>query len=255
MEGLSVSYFLRNSIMYDTLMQMGRWFGYRDGYEDLCRIYMTPEAESWYAHISEATDELRSEFKRMKKAMMTPKDFGLSVRSHPQSLIVTARNKMRSGTEVLRQINLEGSLIETSVLVKKPDVLSQNYNSFTNFISKCNDFAPVKENEKPYGYFWKAVPIEYVKGFLEGFANHPASIKTSSAPIIDYLNKLNNRGIDHWSVFIPSLKHKGTPVDINGLMIHRPTRTVMPYHDNGIAFNKRRVGEAQYESAGIDEKD
>ena len=37
--GLMVSYFLRTSRMYDTLMQMGRWFGYRDGYEDLPNIY------------------------------------------------------------------------------------------------------------------------------------------------------------------------------------------------------------------------
>jgi hypothetical protein len=34
LEGLTVSYFLRNSMMYDTLMQMGRWFGYRADYED-----------------------------------------------------------------------------------------------------------------------------------------------------------------------------------------------------------------------------
>lgn len=40
LEGLIVSYFYRNSKMYDTLMQMGRWFGYRNNYEELCRIYI-----------------------------------------------------------------------------------------------------------------------------------------------------------------------------------------------------------------------
>jgi hypothetical protein len=59
LEGLTVSYFLRNSMMYDTLMQMGRWFGYRADYEDLCRVWMPEEAASWYAHIAEATEELQ----------------------------------------------------------------------------------------------------------------------------------------------------------------------------------------------------
>ncbi len=73
LEGLSVSYVLRNSQMYDTLLQMGRWFGYRDEYADLTRVYLPQEAISWYAHITEATDELRREFARMEELLMTPK--------------------------------------------------------------------------------------------------------------------------------------------------------------------------------------
>lgn len=65
LEGLVVSYFLRNSMMYDTLMQMGRWFGYRPGYEDLCRIWMPREAEGWYAHVTDSIEELREELRRM----------------------------------------------------------------------------------------------------------------------------------------------------------------------------------------------
>lgn len=65
LEGLVVSYFLRNSMMYDTLLQMGRWFGYRPGYEDLCRVWMPEEAQGWYAHIAESIEELRDELARM----------------------------------------------------------------------------------------------------------------------------------------------------------------------------------------------
>ena len=48
LEGLTVSYFLRASRMYDTLMQMGRWFGYRPGYLDLCRLYTTDDLLGLY---------------------------------------------------------------------------------------------------------------------------------------------------------------------------------------------------------------
>ena len=78
-----VSYFMRNSMMYDTLMQMGRWFGYRPDYEDLCRIWMPEEAQGWYEHIAESIEELRDEFRRMEAANATPEEFGLKVRSHP----------------------------------------------------------------------------------------------------------------------------------------------------------------------------
>src|SRR5690606_10629477 len=108
------SYFLRNSMMYDTLMQMGRWFGYRDGYVDLCRIWMTEDAEGWYSHINEATQELRAQLREMQQSSAPPRDFGLKVKQHPQSLIITARNKMRATSVVYGDISLSNKLIETS---------------------------------------------------------------------------------------------------------------------------------------------
>src|SRR5204863_2247591 len=63
LEGLSITYFLRNSVMYDTLMQMGRWFGYRPGYDDLCRIWMPEDAQGWYAHVAESIEMLRDDLK------------------------------------------------------------------------------------------------------------------------------------------------------------------------------------------------
>src|SRR5262249_20357789 len=65
LEGLCTSYFLRGSKMYDTLMQMGRWFGYRPGYLDVCRLYTTQELSEWFGHIADAAEELREEFDLM----------------------------------------------------------------------------------------------------------------------------------------------------------------------------------------------
>ncbi len=115
-EGLTISYMYRNSIMYDTLLQMGRWFGYRDGYEDLCRIYMSATSRGWYTHIAEATEELRMQIKRMRREGKKPSDFGLYVRSHPDSLIVTAFNKMRYTETRPLQVSYTGSLVETHIL-------------------------------------------------------------------------------------------------------------------------------------------
>ena len=72
LEGLCVSYFVRTTKMYDTLMQMGRWFGYRPGYVDLCRLYTTGDLVEWFGHIADASEELREEFDAMVERGATP---------------------------------------------------------------------------------------------------------------------------------------------------------------------------------------
>ena len=133
LEGLMVSYFLRNSMMYDTLMQMGRWFGYRPGYEDLCRIWMPEEAQGWYEHIAESIEELRGELRSMEASNATPADFGLKVRSHPDTLIVTARNKMGTGAQVVVNLGLSGKLVETHILLRDTTSLELNRQAAKRF--------------------------------------------------------------------------------------------------------------------------
>ena len=116
LEGLTVSYFLRNSKAYDTLLQMARWFGYRPGYEDLCRIWIKDEAADWYAHIAEASEDLRQDLANMAANDATPRDFGLRVRSHPSALEITARNKAGKGEIISVEVGLQKSRIETTIL-------------------------------------------------------------------------------------------------------------------------------------------
>jgi hypothetical protein len=252
LEGLTVSYFLRNSIMYDTLMQMGRWFGYRANFEELCRIYMTEEASSWYAHISGATEELREEFSRMEKAGMTPKDFGLCVRSHPETLIVTARNKMRSARSVIRQISLEGRLVETSVLLKTSDVITNNHNALRQLIQKISDIVP--ETISQPGFSYKNISVSPIKDFLKLFINHPASQLTESRPLIDYAECLEGGDSNVWDIILISLSQSidsNLEVEIIGQHIVSERRTVIDYPGNGIELNKRRLVSRGHEKAGL----
>jgi hypothetical protein len=261
LEGLTVSYFLRNSIMYDTLMQMGRWFGYRDGYVDLCRIYMTDEAASWYAHISDATNELREEFRRMKAAGMSPKDFGLCVRSHPESLIVTARNKMRTGKSVLREVNLEGSLVETAILLKDADIVRQNLESVDALILDAKQFG--NETESKFGYLWTEVPTIYILKFIERFNNHPGCQLTEKKPLKDYITWLNSHRQEDWDIVLTSPSHLDTSEKIarktipNIEIISQKRKSADYPHKggSGIALNKHRVASRGLEKAGLSEEE
>jgi hypothetical protein len=131
LESLSVSYFLRTSKMYDTLMQMGRWFGYKDGYVDVCRIYTSGQLIEWYKHIALADRELRMEFVKMFAAKQTPIEYGLKVRSHPHGLRITALSKMRSGTK--RLLSFAFQLIQTNKFERSAIV--GNFTALQNFIS------------------------------------------------------------------------------------------------------------------------
>jgi len=258
LEGLTVSYFLRNSIMYDTLMQMGRWFGYRTNFEDLCRIYMSEEAISWYSHISRATEELRNEFKNMEKAQMTPRDFGLCVRSHPESLIVTARNKMRSGRSIVRKISLEGRLVETSTLIKTKEVVQDNHQALHQLLRNIPRTSHI--NKEKYGYLFNDIPVANIATFLNSFINHPASQKTEKKPLIDYLDLLKKDGINTSDLILISLssalsdnitKKELPSLQGNEIVYQKRTLSTEKQPESGIRLNKNRVASRGHEKSGL----
>jgi hypothetical protein len=133
LEGLTVSYYLRASKMYDTLMQMGRWFGYRPGYVDLCRIFTSDELTRWYKHITIASEEMRKDFDYMFLLKKTPKEFGLKVRTHPGVLKITAANKFRY--KKIMYLSYSGELEQTYQFKIDKSRFKKNFESVIELIS------------------------------------------------------------------------------------------------------------------------
>ena len=207
LEGLTTSYFLRNSIMYDTLMQMGRWFGYRPGYDDLCRVWMPEEAEGWYAHITESIELLRDELRSMEAVNATPQEFGLKVRSHPDTLIITARNKMGSGERVVQRVGLGKKFVETAILRRDPTSLGQNL-AAARLLAKRLAVAgcPVQEAERcEGGWLVRKAPVDPVFSFLREFQNHAGSMLTDGSPIRRYIKERENDELSHWDILFTSI--------------------------------------------------
>ena len=256
LEGLLVSYFLRNSIMYDTLMQMGRWFGYREGYADLCRVFMTGQAESWYSHITEATEELREDFRSMEKSMLTPLEFGLRVRSHPTSLIVTARNKMRKGSEIPHKISLEGRLIETIALKNEEASKKHNICLINEIVLNLQKDSDAKYRRTNLGHEWGGVSFDYITSFIERFTNHPQSFYTFySGALVEYIALLKDE-YDCGVVLLKTLGPKNDdpilPVgsDLKGSIQNRDKTAHIT--ESLISFKKNaRLGEPKDEAAGL----
>ena len=202
LEGLVVSYFLRNSMMYDTLLQMGRWFGYRIGYEDLCRVWMPEEAQGWYTHIADSIEELRDELARMQSVNATPRDFGLKVRSHPDTLLVTARNKMGSGRPLRVLIGLANSFVETAILRRDVPSLETNRQAAVALAENLRrrGFAPEDGESMNGGRLVRGAPVEVVDAFLTAFRNHVGSPTTETEPVRNYIRFRRMDELAEWDV-------------------------------------------------------
>ena len=210
LEGLTVSYFLRRSMMYDTLFQMGRWFGYRDGYEDLCRVWMPEEAQGWYDHIAESIDDLRDELARMQGANATPRDFGLKVRSHPDTLVVTARNKIGTGQDHTVLIGLANRFVETAILRRDGATLRGNLRAVDRLAEEMRNRgqAPEDGEEVNAGRLVRDVPVAVVDAFLGLFRNHPGSFATESEPVRRYIDARAGGELSKWDVLFAGVRRK-----------------------------------------------
>ena len=143
LDGLMISYYSRNSVAYDTLLQMCRWFGYRPGYEDLCAIYMSQNNYDCFCAVVDALDNLDSQLEVMQVQGATPKDFGLMVLESPDTLetnlLITARNKLRNSVEIIRGLNYSGVDIDTSKLFRSVDYNRNNYIAVQKFVKKLSE--------------------------------------------------------------------------------------------------------------------
>ena len=99
LEGLTSSFFVRNSPAYDTLMQMGRWFGFRQGYEDLTRIWTTKELSDRFALLSYVEHRLRQDIRVYADMQITPYQLGMRIWQHP-TMQVTSYMKRRFASNV-----------------------------------------------------------------------------------------------------------------------------------------------------------
>lgn len=200
LEGLSVSYYLRASRMYDTLMQMGRWFGYRGGYVDLCRLFTSRELNEWFCHITQASEELREEFEYMSDiAGSTPEQYALKVRTHPGVLQVSATNKMRSATTV--QISWAGILVESYEFKKDIAIINHNFKHTQNFIAEL----PLGFKPKPNAFIWYDIPAELIINFFEGIHSIENLKKAEPRKLIQFITaQLKNNELTDWRIALMS---------------------------------------------------
>lgn len=229
-EGLTTSYFVRGSKGYDTLLQMGRWFGYRPDYVDLTRIYVSDDLQSKFYHLATVEQEVRDEIKSMAANSERPRDVGLRIRTHP-SMTVTSSIKMRSAQSCT--LTYSASKIQALYMnLKDESLLQSNFQSVIQLLDGIEKYhgnftAPEFEDFSSC-LLYRGVNPELILQFIERYKFSPANIKFTAKMIAEYIHDLTQVGeLTKWSVAVMSPK-TGTPLDLgNGRSVFKVERSVM----------------------------
>lgn len=241
LEGLSVSYYLRASLMYDTLLQMGRWFGYRPRYEDLCRLYTTSDLHSWYREITQASDELRGMLEDMAAQGATPEDFGLRVRTSAAGLSITAANKMRRAQRV--RLSFSGGIPETIVFDIRPSAMDTNRAALDDLCSGLGE----SETTGNDNHLWRQVPVKEVLRFLERYRGDAQAVRSRPDLIAGYIRECQRYDeLREWDVMLVDNRTRRNGTDsVAGREIGLTLRDLLT--DHGENEKDKRIGQIQDE--------
>lgn len=201
-EGLISTYFLRSSCQADSLMQMGRWFGYRKGYELLPRIWMTEETISKFRFLSALEEELRDDLKKYMVGHASPMDYGPRVKNTPRVswLRITGKNKMQSAKEF--DIDYTGTSTQTILFENNEDILRNNISVTDDFI-KGLDQGRVSDLES--SYVWENINYKIIKeNFLKKFQFHNRARVFNDIDVFsEWVEEIADRGdLANWNIIV-----------------------------------------------------
>ncbi|MGM7700526.1 Z1 domain-containing protein [Pseudalkalibacillus sp. Hm43] len=197
-EGLLVSYFVRSSATYDTLMQMGRWFGYRRDYADLTRIYTTAILDKWFRDLATVEEELHREIARYQREKLTPLEVGIKIRQH-SSMLVTSPLKMKA-SQILN-ISYENQLLQTITFPLNNKIwLDSNLQITKGFIKSLGVPLLNSSKNKPV---WKLNEPSLILDFLAEYKTDPFATRVRCEKLREYIIKQNNyQELNKWTVSI-----------------------------------------------------
>jgi hypothetical protein len=247
LEGLMTSYYLRKSGQYDTLLQMGRWFGYRAKYEDLTRIYTTADIWDFFEHLALVEDEIRTEIYRYEEERKTPSELAIAIKAHDK-MKVTAPNKIGAGT--VRQSSYSESLNQTTWFhLDKPEILRSNKDLGDQFVRALYE---------KYGFDYKngvflckkKIEGDFVlENFLRKYKfvekDYQFGAGLDANGLLAYISRrLNDHELQSWSIAVAGIEEPADyeePVAFGGLtlnMIHRSRKYTPEGFNIGVLTDK-----------------
>jgi hypothetical protein len=206
LEGLVCSYFVRSANAYDTLLQMGRWFGYRPGYGDLVRIWMTAELQEWFFDLATVEAEIRQQISRYVAENLTPAELPVKIRTHP-AMVVTAAAKMQS--HIVTDVSYSGSREQTILFNHKDkDWLDANIAATAALFNAARDdghLNPADLNGPLGGPVFRDVPVGLILQFLATYRFHERAVRLNPELLFGYIKEQNELGsLQKWNVAVIS---------------------------------------------------
>ncbi|MCZ7861097.1 hypothetical protein O9X98_06725 [Agrobacterium salinitolerans] len=211
LEGLTISYFVRTTDQFDSALQMGRWFGYRDSYLALCRLYATDETFASLSLMAETSAGLRTDI-AIHGIHTKPRDMCLSFGNHPGKR-VTARNKQQN--TVLVQTTLSGKMPETKIFDPSTEMRGRNMEAVGTLLSALGPYeTPIKQKgssdilrDHENARLWRGVECGEVFDFLDAYSTHADADLVQSDRLRSFIAgqaQAGNSSFSRWNVALMS---------------------------------------------------
>ena len=223
LEGLVVSYYYRKSQAYDSLLQMGRWFGYRRGWIDVCRVFTTVRFMNDFITVGKVLQRFKADVQEMYDIHLNPREVGQRIMYSP-NLIPTARNKMKSTTKI--KVSFSGGVQQVITFDRK--FRDDNLTLTNNFVASLGK-GEVRPNRK---VVFRHVSPETILDYLRKYkdcSNYYGYGHISIGNWIKYIENLNARGeLKDWTVVLNSLRtqNDSNKINIGGYDIYKASRTL-----------------------------
>jgi Z1 domain. len=204
-EGLVSTYFLRSTCQADSLMQMGRWFGYRKGYELYPRIWMTEDTLNKFKFLANLEMELRQDLERFSVAGLSPTEFGPRIKNTPKVswLRITSKNKMQSAIEI--EYDFTGTSSQTISFDNDEFILKHNLEVAEAFIDGLGEG---EISHWKSAYVWNGVPFSTIyDNLLQPFLFQAgARVFNDLETFAEWVTKVNvDENLKDWNVILAGL--------------------------------------------------
>lgn len=207
--GLLVSYFARRSTQYDTLLQMGRWFGFRRGYEELPRIWMPAHTASHFRELETIEQEIREDIAVYARTQMTPLDWGVKIRQVP-GMLITRRPAMQSARQT--RLSYSGEHLQTIHFYHRDRKwLEQNWAAGGELLEAAERSA--HRDSSSLGTAWHGVEVSHVIRFLERYRTCKEQYRTNTDALIRYIEQFSRNELAVWNVGVMSTRG-GKPSEV-----------------------------------------
>ncbi len=189
-EGLIVSFFMRTSTQYDSIMQMGRWFGYRNKFEDLPRIWMTRDMRNAFHDLATVEAEIRQDIEIYARDKLTPMQFAVRIRQLP-GLAITARTKMMAAQAV--SVSYSDSHVQTFRFKEKDGGwLDKNWKAGSELINSVKSKG-INSSDFGRGPVFLNVPVGLILNFIESYEVHETHNALNKVSLINYIEDQNRQ--------------------------------------------------------------
>lgn len=243
LEGLTTTYFLRTTNQADTLMQMGRWFGYRSNYEIFPRVWMNSIARERFEFLSQLNEELKEDIADMSTRGQSPEDLGPRIKNSPnqQFIKITANNKMWAAKPT--DLDFTGFNKQTVLFTNDKIKLENNLRLTEEFL---NTIDKVDGTSKRGHMIWHDISYKKIRLFLEKFEFCQKDIAfTNIGALLDWYDQVNtDNKFSDWSVILSSVgdisEYKKGKTDLWNIQGYSPS-TVTRTRRGDIQEDKRTV--------------